>query len=126
MFVNVVLREPVMQTAYLEKDRNSFTVCVAIGMFVLGVWGITLPSFFFLPGTGLLRDVSLLIEECVIIIYILYPPVYWSILESGCLSVTPFVRKMSSKPLNCIMCMQPNLIIQKHAMLIKSGMCYDC
>ena len=44
-----------MQAADLEKDCNSFTVCVAIGMFVLGVWGITLPSLFCLfPGTGLL------------------------------------------------------------------------
>ena len=42
-----------MQAADLEKDLNSFTVCVAIGMFVLGLWGITLPSFFS-PGTGLL------------------------------------------------------------------------
>ena len=41
-----------MQAADLEKECNSFTVCVAIGMFVLGVWGIILPSFF--SGTGLL------------------------------------------------------------------------
>ena len=31
-----------MQAGDLEKDCNSFTVC----LFVLGVWGITLPSFF--------------------------------------------------------------------------------
>ena len=37
-----------MQAADLEKDCNSFTVC----LFVLGVWGITLLSFF--SGTGLL------------------------------------------------------------------------
>ena len=35
-----------IQAADLEKDCNSFIVCVAIGMFVLGVWGITFPSFF--------------------------------------------------------------------------------
>ena len=43
----VVLGDPVMQAADLEKDCNSFTTCVAIGMFVLGVWEITLLSFFF-------------------------------------------------------------------------------
>ena len=43
-----------MQAADLEKDCNSFTVCVVIGMFVLGVWGITLPFFSF-SGTGLLN-----------------------------------------------------------------------
>ena len=42
-----------MQAAGLKKDCNSFTVCVAIGMFVLGVWGITL-HLFFPSGTGLL------------------------------------------------------------------------
>ena len=41
-----------MQAADIKKDCNSFTVRVAIGMFVLGLWGITLPSF--LSGTGLL------------------------------------------------------------------------
>ena len=41
-----------MQAADMEKkDCNSFTLCVAIGMFVLGLWGIDLPSYF--PGTGL-------------------------------------------------------------------------
>ena len=39
--------EPVMQADDLEKDCNSFTV--AFGMFVLGVWGIPLPSFLFFP-----------------------------------------------------------------------------
>ena len=48
--------EPVIQAADLEKDCTSFTVCVAIGMFVLGVWGITLPSFYFFSGTGLLFE----------------------------------------------------------------------
>ena len=47
----MVLEEPVMQAADLEKDCNSFTVCVAIGMFVLpGVWGTILPSFVFRTG----------------------------------------------------------------------------
>ena len=50
----VVLGDPVMQAADLEKDCNLFTVCVAIGMFVLGVWEITLPSFF--SGTGLFTE----------------------------------------------------------------------
>ena len=36
-----------IQTVHLEKGCDSFTVCVAIGMFVLGVWGITPLSFFF-------------------------------------------------------------------------------
>ena len=36
-----------MQATDRRKDCNSFTVYVAIGMFVLGVWGVTLPSFFF-------------------------------------------------------------------------------
>ena len=49
---NIVLGETVIQAANLEKDCNSFTVCVAIGMFVLGLWGISLPSSF-LSGTGL-------------------------------------------------------------------------
>ena len=47
-----------MQAANLEKDCNSFTVCVAIGMFVLGVKGITFPSFFF-SGTGIMIDQSI-------------------------------------------------------------------
>ena len=44
---NVVLGERVIQAADLEKDCNSFTLCVAIGIVVLGVRGITLLSFFF-------------------------------------------------------------------------------
>ena len=40
--------EHVIQAADLEKDCNSF-------MFVLRVWGITLPSFF--SGTGLLLPI---------------------------------------------------------------------
>ena len=36
-----------MQAADLEIDCNSFTVCVTIGMFALGVRGISLPSFIF-------------------------------------------------------------------------------
>ena len=39
----------VMHAADLEKDCNSLTVCVAIGMFVLGVCGITHPSWVFFP-----------------------------------------------------------------------------
>ena len=49
-----------MQAADLKKDGNSFTVCVAIGMFALGVWGITLPGGFF-SGTGLLYKFLLLL-----------------------------------------------------------------
>ena len=41
-----------MQAADLEKDCNSFTVFVCIGLFVLGVWGIT--RRFVFSGTGLL------------------------------------------------------------------------
>ena len=41
-----------MQAADIKEDCNAFTVCVAIGMFVLGLCLITLLSFF--PGTGLL------------------------------------------------------------------------
>ena len=44
-----------MQATDHEKDCNLFTVCAAIGLFVLGLWGITLPSFF--SGTGLLTRI---------------------------------------------------------------------
>ena len=41
---NVALGDPVMQAADLEKDCNSFTVC----LFVIGVWKIT-PLWVFFP-----------------------------------------------------------------------------
>ena len=50
-----------MQAADLEKDCNSFTVCVAISMFVLGLWEIIFPSFF------LLRNRSIEFMLCMVV-----------------------------------------------------------
>ena len=57
-----------MQTADIKKDCNLFTVCVAIGMFVLGLWRITLPSFLFLqnrsiPKQSVTLSFALLVQQ---------------------------------------------------------------
>ena len=68
-----------MQAADLEKDSNSFTVCVAIGMFVLGVWGATLPSFVF-SGTGLFRsEVARLALHNVFAMAVVYDMTLWKL-----------------------------------------------
>ena len=58
------LGKPVIQAADLDKDCNSFTVCVAVGMFALGVWGITLSSFSSSSETGILLA-NVLSHACV-------------------------------------------------------------